>query len=95
MVRDDEKMERRTAGVTGIRLEGSRFGVGCRPNDGSEDPNRTFAAVTVGVEDVEVDDRGMVVVSVTVDGRSTAFIQVRMNFNSGKPDDRVYATEVA
>lgn len=92
MVRDDEKMERRTAGVTGMRLEGSRFGVGCLPKAGSEDPNRTFAAVTVGVEDVDVDDRGMVVAS----RRSpSTVVQQRSTSSSGQPDDRVLVTEVA
>ena len=54
IVREDAKMERSTAGVTGIRLEGLGLGAGGRSKEAFVELRRTFAAVTVGVEDVDV-----------------------------------------
>lgn len=56
--REEAKMDLRTAGVTGIPLS---EGVGGLPT-GVLVERRTFAAVTVGVEDVDADERGMVAV---------------------------------
>ena len=59
-MREEAKIDRKTAGVTGIPLSD---GVGGLPAEGF-DVSLTLAALTVGVEDVEVDEGGMFPVQV-------------------------------
>ena len=82
IVREDAKMDRRTAGVTGIRLAGFGLGTGGRSKDAFP-PSRTLAAVTVGVEDVEVVEGGIVDVVCSSDKRT----RVNANLNDwARPD---------
>lgn len=76
MVREEEKIDRRTAGVTGIRLGGGLGGGGYCP--------RAFAAVTVGVDDEDVVEGVMVVVCKAPDAVSVGAPGIRL----GRSDSR-------
>lgn len=82
IVREDANMDRRTAGVTGIRLAGFGLGTGGRSKEAFP-LSRTFAAVTVGVEDVDAVEGGIVGVVCSSDKRTR--VNPRQQGEAGHP----------